>query len=365
MIDRTQISSGPGAAADAAQRLLRGQVVAVPTETVYGLAADATNTDGVAAIFAVKGRPATNPLITHVLSMADARLITGAWPKSAEILAAAFWPGPLTMVLPSAGKVAPAVSAGLSTIGVRVPAHPVMREILAQAKIPLAAPSANRSGHISPTTAQHVFADLDGRIGLIVDGGPSAIGIESTVVGFRDEQPIIYRPGIITTEDIDQALRRAGINNLPATIFSATDGAAMPSPGLLSRHYAPGRPTYLFFRAAINRFPPQWMQVPEGKRRGVICFGTPTDMPFEADIITLPEDLYHAAGRLYSAMHQLDRPMIDMILIELPGSDQLPALVVNAHAEPKDCHLAALSGMARVLADRLGRAASPWPRVPS
>ena len=365
VIDRTQISSGSGAAADAAQRLRCGQVVGVPTETVYGLAADATNADGVAEIFTVKGRPANNPLITHVLSTTEAKWITGGWPKSAEILAAAFWPGPLTMVLPSSGKVAPAVSAGLSTIGVRVPAHPVMREILTLAKIPLAAPSANRSGRISPTTAGHVIADLDGRIGLIVDGGPCAIGIESTVVGFRDEQPIIYRPGIITTEDIDQALRRAGINNLSTVIFSAADGAAMPSPGLLSRHYAPSRPTHLFLRSAMNRLPPQWMQVPEGKHRGVICFGTLADLPFEADIITLPADLYHAAGRLYSAMHQMDRPMIDMILIELPGSDQLPASEVEAHSEPNDRHIAALSGMARVLADRLVRAASHWPQVPS
>jgi len=358
VIDRTLIASGPAAAADAARRLRSGQVVAVPTETVYGLAADATDEHAVASIFSVKGRPANNPLITHVLSTADARKLTCSWPTCAEILAKAFWPGPLTMVLPSADLVAKEVCAGLPTIGMRVPAHPVMRDILCRTGRPLAAPSANRSGHISPTTAEHVLADLDGRIELIVDGGPCAVGIESTVVGFQDEKPVIYRPGIITGEDIDMALQSAGWNALPTTIWQAGESQALPSPGMLSRHYAPRRPTFLFLRAG---WPQLIKRFATGRRCGVICFGPLPEPVIDGEAITLPTDLYHAAGRLYAAMRQLDRPEIDVILIEMPNDGRLTVRAAEAACEPAAAHIAQLSGMARVLADRLFRAASPWP----
>ncbi len=363
MISGTTISGGADAADEAAQRLRLGQVVAVPTETVYGLAADATNANAVASIFAIKGRPQNNPLITHVLSIGDARRLTGAWPESAEILAAAFWPGPLTMVLSSAGQVAAAVSAGLPTIGVRVPSHPMMRAILAKSELPLAAPSANQSGHVSPTTPRHVLADLNGCIDLIVDGGPCAIGIESTVAGFHGEQPVIFRPGIITAEDIDQALRRAGVNLSPTPIFVAAESNTLPSPGMLSRHYAPDRPTYLFLRSAMHQLVNLFTSTSRSERMGVISFGSLPDRLLNAEVITLPADLYHATGGLYSAMRQLDRPEISAIFIELPGGDQLSAAGIGADTEPKDHHITRLSGMARVLADRLSRAALPWPKV--
>lgn len=359
MILDTQIACGPGGIELAAHCLQRGEVVAVPTETVYGLAADAENQDAVAKIFQAKNRPANNPLITHVLSAADATQLTGPWPKSAQILAAAFWPGPLTLILPSSGKLAPAVSAGLPTVGIRVPAHPVMRGILEKCGRPLAAPSANESGHVSPTTAAHVLADLRGRIKLIVDGGPSAVGIESTVVGFNGEQLIIYRPGIITAEDIEVALRRAG-TSVPILHHSALgDDQPLPSPGLLSRHYAPHRPTHLFLRSDFAHLESMLRSlITRSGRPGVISFGPLPCTPNHASWIMLPEDLYHAAGELYKAMRSLDRDDISAILIELPGTDKL----AGADGDASDIHdvISRLSGMARVLADRLMRASVPW-----
>ena len=358
----TQIACGPDGIELAANCLRRGEVVAVPTETVYGLAADAENQDAVAKIFKAKNRPAHNPLITHVLSSAQAADLTGNWPKQAEILAAAFWPGPLTLILPSAGKLASAVSAGLPTVGIRVPAHPVMRGILEKCGRPLAAPSANQSGHISPTTAAHVLKDLRGRIEWIVDGGPCAVGIESTVVGFNGEQPVIYRPGIITAEDIHAALRRAGESITVLHHSGPGDDQPLQSPGLLSRHYAPHRPTHLFMRAELAHLQATLESLTsDSGRPGVISFG-PLPMTFHhITSIALPENLYHAAGELYTAMRSLDRDDISAILIELPGTDQLTVPGNDAY----DIHdvIPQLSGMARVLADRLIRASVPRPET--
>ncbi len=218
--------------AAAAACLCRGGLVAMPTETVYGLAADATSDAAVARVFAAKGRPSFNPLIAHVLDLEAARdyAVFGA---EAERLAQAFWPGPLTLVLPvvPACRVSLLARAGLDTLAVRAPAHPVARRLIEAARLPLAAPSANRSGRVSPTTAAHVLADLEGRIDWIIDGGASPHGLESTIVACLDA-PKLLRPGAIPRESIEAALRRSLDSAAPA-------GAAPSAPGQLASHYAP------------------------------------------------------------------------------------------------------------------------------
>src|SRR4051794_11996223 len=220
--------------ATAAKCLARGGLVAFPTETVYGLGGDATNGEVVARLYEAKGRPTFNPLISHVLDTAAARLL-GRFDAAATRLAEAFWPGPLTLVVPRAADcpVAELATAGLDTIAVRVPSHPVARELLAAFGRPIVAPSANRSGHVSPTTAQHVLADLNARIDLIIDGGPTAVGIESTIVACLGE-PLLLRLGGVPRAEIERVLGR------PLALRPAAEEAAAPlAPGQLASHYAP------------------------------------------------------------------------------------------------------------------------------
>jgi L-threonylcarbamoyladenylate synthase len=219
--------------ASAGACLRAGGLVAMPTETVYGLAADATSDIAVAGIFAAKGRPTFNPLIAHVLGVEQART-EGVFSVEAEKLAAAFWPGPLTLVLPvaSACRISLLARAGLDTLALRVPSHETARALIESAGKPLAAPSANRSGRISPTTARHVLADLDGRIDWILDGGPSRHGVESTIVACLDAVPMLLRPGAIAREAIEAVLRT------PLAVH-ADAGHAPIAPGRLASHYAP------------------------------------------------------------------------------------------------------------------------------
>src|SRR5690348_4054080 len=220
----------PAQIARAAEILRGGGLVAFPTETVYGLGADATNDLAVAAIFEAKGRPRFNPLIVHVPSFEQARALV-EFNATAMQLAEMFWPGPLTLVLPrkSACPLSLLVSAGLDTVALRVPAHPVARALLAAVALPVAAPSANRSGHVSPTKAQHVAEDFANRIDLILDGGATPGGIESTVVGFKEEEPVLLRPGAIAREELVAVV---------GALCAAGEGA-ISSPGQLASHYAP------------------------------------------------------------------------------------------------------------------------------
>jgi L-threonylcarbamoyladenylate synthase len=222
-----------GGLAEAGERLRDGGIVAFPTETVYGLGADATNARAVAEIYRAKGRPSFNPLIAHVADLATARR-EGIFDDRAEKLAEAFWPGPLTLVLPRApgASVCDLARAGLDSIGLRMPAHPVALELLAAAGRPIAAPSANLSGHVSPTTPAHVLADLSGRIDAAIDGGACGVGVESTIVALLDGKARLLRPGGV--------LRVALEKVLDAEVFGEEAGAAQPlAPGLLASHYAP------------------------------------------------------------------------------------------------------------------------------
>jgi L-threonylcarbamoyladenylate synthase len=220
--------------ADAARLLRDGRLVAFPTETVYGLGADATNAAAIAKLYAAKGRPSFNPLIAH-LADAQAAMREGSFSAVAQKLAASFWPGPLTLVVPVAetSRICDLARAGLRTVGLRVPAHPIAHALLAEAGRPIAAPSANRSGHVSPVSAEHVIEDLGETIDLVLDGGRSIVGIESTIVACLDDRPRLLRPGGIAREAIEEVLGE------PLTMDEGRAEGGPLAPGMLASHYAP------------------------------------------------------------------------------------------------------------------------------
>ena len=292
---KTQIlPSGEAAVAAAARVLAEGGLVAFPTETVYGLGADAANPAAVAGIYRAKGRPAFNPLIAHVGDLAAARKIA-RFDAAAAALAEAFWPGPLTLVLPKTENcaVADLATAGLDTVAIRVPAHPVARDILRAFGGPVVAPSANISGHVSPTTAAHVESDLSGRIDLIVDGGPVAVGVESTLVGCFGE-PMLLRPGGLPRAEIERVLGRA-LQQAPA---EADGGGAQPlAPGMLASHYAP--------RAKVRL---NAQQVEPGEALLAFGLGAISGIDAAAAVMNLSErgDLDEAAANLFGHLRALD-----------------------------------------------------------
>ncbi len=237
-----------------AQGLKAGQLAAFPTETVYGLGADAFNPLAVAAIFATKQRPMTDPVIVHIADMSDIAAVTDMpWedlPPNALKLAQKFWPGPLTMVLPRGKRVPLVVTAGKDTVAVRMPSHPVARALIRMAGTPLAAPSANRFGHISPTTAQHVADDLGARVAWIVDGGPSQVGVESTIVDVMTSPPTLLRPGGVSAEDLEEVL---GEKLARPDRFAVQVHEAAPAPGMLLSHYAPEAKLLVFYHKNIEQ----------------------------------------------------------------------------------------------------------------
>lgn len=252
---RTQILSTPAETPDTAVceqaglLLRRGELVAIPTETVYGLAANALDDEAVQAVFTAKGRPQDNPLIVHVASAAWLERYAAEVPDAARRLIDAFWPGPLTVVLPCAPVLAPSVTAGLGTAGFRCPSHPVAHAVIEAAGVPLAAPSANRSGSPSPTEAAHVLADLDGKIAAVVDAGPCAVGVESTVVSVINGVPRVLRPGGVTPEQIKKVLGVVEID--PAVYAPLPADTAAASPGMKYRHYAPKAKITLVHGSAV------------------------------------------------------------------------------------------------------------------
>lgn len=288
--DTQLLAYSPDAIAHAAALIRGGQPVAVPSETVYGLAADATSGAAVAAIYEAKGRPAFNPLIVHVLDRAQAEAIADL-PAPAVRLAEAFWPGPLTLVAPlrPGAPIASLATAGLATVALRAPAHPAMRDLLAACARPLAAPSANASGTISPTRAGHVLRSLGGRIPLVIDGGACAIGIESTIVAVEADHLRLLRPGPIAPAPLAEA---AG---LP---FGEGGHAGIEAPGQLAQHYAPAKPLRLDAHAARAG---EWL----------IGFG-PVRGP-----VSLSErgDLVEAAARLFDLLHAADAGPMERIAV--------------------------------------------------
>jgi L-threonylcarbamoyladenylate synthase len=318
-----------------AARILRsGGLVAFPTETVYGLGAHALDAAAVRRIFEAKGRPADDPVIVHLL---DADRLSGIAQPSppAELLANRFWPGPLTLVLPKLAHVPAEVTAGLPSVGVRVPSHPVARALLRAADVPIAAPSANLFGRPSPTRAAHVLEDLGGRVDLILDGGLTDVGVESTIVDLSGGEPRLLRPGGLPIEDIEAAL---GVHLLLP--------AASPrplAPGMLASHYAPRTPLVLVLGpsvAARVRFYSETRQaLASGQRVGLLLLGDDNDLSATAvERLGTYADPATSAARLFDALRSLDRLGLDI-------------LVVRQLADPN-------TGLGRALADRLRRAAS-------
>jgi L-threonylcarbamoyladenylate synthase len=307
--------------ADAAAILARGGLVAFPTETVYGLGADATNGAAVARLYAAKGRPRFNPLIAHVADAAVARAL-GVFDAAAETLAA-FWPGPLTLVLPRTPHcpVSELATAGLDTIAVRVPDHPVARDLLAALGKPVVAPSANRSGHVSPTEALHVFADLASRVDLILDGGACSVGVESTIVACLGGTPVMLRPGGLPRAAIEHAL---GSRLVDAPKHTAADDEAPLAPGMLASHYAPTAPLRL-----------DATHVAAGE--ALLAFGPP--LPGAERLLNLSPsgDLVEAAANLFAHLRALDAM----------GADAIAVMPVPRH------------GLGEAINDRLARAAAP------
>jgi len=301
--------------AAAARCLGQGGLVAFPTETVYGLGADAANGEAIARLYAAKGRPAFNPLIAHVADVAAARGI-GRFDAAAEKLAAAFWPGPLTLVLPKQPDctIADLALAGLDTVAVRVPAHPIARALLAAFGGAVVAPSANRSGHVSPTSAQHVLADLRGRIDMVIDGGPCAVGVESTIVACLGE-PALLRPGGVARADIERVL-----GGTLATAEIVDDDAPL-APGMLASHYAPKA------RLRLNA---------DTARTGEALLGFGA-APGATLNLSPRGDLVEAAANLFSHLRALDA-----------GGAKAIAVMTVPH-----------EGLGEAINDRLARAAAP------
>jgi L-threonylcarbamoyladenylate synthase len=325
-VNASIVPATPEAVARAAALLRAGELVAFPTETVYGLGGDATSDRAVAGIFAAKGRPRFNPLIVHVPGLAEAEAIA-RFDTRAHRAARLFWPGPLTLVLQrrdpgssqrnEAGGVSLLACAGLDTVAVRIPAHPVAQELLRAAGRPLAAPSANRSGRVSPTEAAHVAAELGSRVAIILDGGACAVGLESTVLDLSAAGPTLLRPGGVTLEALTAALGPVAV--------AAGDADAPRSPGQLNSHYAPSLTLRLSARDARPG-------------EALLAFGPEPPRGFAA-MLNLSEsrDLAEAAANLFAMLRRLDRPeFVGIAVMPIPDS-----------------------GLGRAINDRLRRAAAP------
>lgn len=300
----------------AAQVLRAGGLVAFPTETVYGLGAHALDPDAVARIYTAKGRPGYNPLIVHVADAGAARRLTARWPDEAQRLADAFWPGPLTLVLSKDDAVPDAVTAGLPSVALRVPAHPVAHALLRAAAVPVAAPSANRSTEVSPTTAAHVQRSLGGRVDVIVDGGPCPVGIESTVLSLAGPTPTLLRPGTISINDL-----RGVIGEVALPSADPHAHAARPSPGMMDRHYAPRATLRIVHREDRDRAIEEAARAVDGGRRigGLLLRGAGEGRI--APVILMPDDPAGYASRLYAALHELDEAGCDLILVDAVPDD--------------------------------------------
>lgn len=275
--------------------------MAFPTETVYGLGANAIDPEAVEKIFIAKGRPPTSPLIVHVDSIEMARGLVREWPEKAEKLARRFWPGPLTLVLPKQPHVPDRLTAGLDTVGIRMPANSIALALIHQAAVPLAAPSANRFGQLSPTTADHVRGALADRVALVLDGGPTAVGIESTVLSLAGPEAILLRPGMISQAEIEDVIG-------PIRVERIVTDAAHPSPGMHARHYSP-RTKLLLVKNG---------RMPEYGRGAYLWI---SEEASAARSIRMPADPPKYAAVLYKILHELDAEDWDWIAVEEPSRD--------------------------------------------
>lgn len=310
----------------AVQTLRGGGLVAFPTETVYGLGADATKADAIEKIYRAKGRPSTNPLIVHVADASVAKRYAKRWPEEADTLAAKFWPGPLTLVLMKQETIAANVTAGKPTVGLRVPSHPLALELLRQFDGPVAAPSANRSNRVSPTTAEHVNAEIGSAVDVILDGGPCQVGIESTVLDLTGVKPVILRPGMISKEQVEEIVG-------PVRVFagSVKETEAAASPGQQTLHYAPHAAAFRYDKKNLKKMM-NWCRAKPAESCAILSIGTPQgDMAVFQDeltrkgtpgilrrVVEMPGTPDEYARKLYAVLREMDRLKVGTIWVEMP-----------------------------------------------
>jgi L-threonylcarbamoyladenylate synthase len=300
------------AVARAAELLKAGQTVALPTETVYGLAANAFDTEAVHRIYEIKGRPLRNPIIVHVADVAMARRCVSEWPALAQSLAASFWPGPLTLVLPRSREIPDVVTGGGPTVGVRCPSHPLIQAVIRECGFPLAAPSANPANQLSPTTAEHVRRHLGDRLPMIVDGGPSNVGIESTVLDLTASPPRVLRPGMIHNEALQAVI------GVPDSSSAAASGP-LKSPGMLPRHYSP-RARLLVWKweneeELLKRIEAEGCKWSETH---VVAYGRIPSGSRGEQVSVVPHDSEAYARALYAELHRCDNENAKLIVVEAP-----------------------------------------------
>ena len=317
--------------AEAAKIIREGGLVGMPTETVYGLGADALNEDAVLSIFAAKNRPADNPLSVHVSSLEEIPPLVREIPESAKMLMEAFWPGPMTLILPKSDCISSAVSAGLDTVGIRMPASDAARALIRASGRPIAAPSANRSGKPSPTTAQHVYEDMDGRIPMILDGGECEVGVESSVIDVTGGTPIILRPGGITPEMVERVLGACEVDE--HVMSPLKEGELVRSPGMKHRHYSPEAKTVIYEGGAQSVIDAICRHYDEGQAAGE----KPCILGFDehdfGDRVKISlgseREPREAAKRLFAALRELDERGETLALCEAVEPTGIGLAVMN------------------------------------
>lgn len=318
---------------ETAGKLLKdGELVAIPTETVYGLAADALNGEAVANIFKAKGRPMDNPLIVHIADLSQVDDLVAFVPPVLEDLAKAFWPGPLTVIMEKSDLIPDEVSAGLDTVAIRMPSHPVARAIIKAAGTPLAAPSANTSGMPSPTTAAHVLHDMDGKIAAVVDGGPCEVGVESTVLTLCTRVPRILRPGRVTPEDLFDVLGEVEVDD--AVLGQLAEGAVAASPGMKYKHYSPKAEVYIVdgsaegFAKYVNEKVAE--RAAEEAAVAALVFDGEEDL---VNCVTLPfgaeDDSLGQAEHLFDDLRRADELGVSDIYVRCPSAEGVGLAVMN------------------------------------
>jgi len=300
----------------AAAALRQGELVALPTETVYGLGADASNREAVAKIFRAKGRPANHPLIVHLAETAQWTHWAREIPDAAWRVAEKFWPGPLTVILPKHPQVPDEVTGGQATIALRIPAHPIALQLLQAFGGGIAAPSANRFGHVSPTRAEHVVEELGARVAYILDGGPCAVGVESTILDLSGDPPALLRPGRITRAQIEAVLRCR---------VALKPQRAVRAPGMLAAHYAPQTPAWLCDGATLAAHCARLRE--QGKTVGLVTCGMSHRVAQVAIVHALPRDPQHYEAALYHTLRLVDQQALDVIVVERPPDDEAWAAV--------------------------------------
>ena len=313
--------------AKAAALLQRGELVALPTETVYGIAADARNGEAVAKIFVAKGRPQDNPLIVHITGPEMLPGLVSEVPERAQLLMAAFCPGPLTIIMPRGPEVAAECCAGLDTVGIRMPSHPVARAVIEASGCAFAAPSANLSGKPSPTNAQDVFTDMNGRLPLILDGGECDWGVESTVVSVVGDKPTLFRPGHITLEDLERALGEE-VEVSKAILEKLPEGAVVRSPGMKYKHYAP-KADVTILKGSFDAYR-DYIAAHAGDGVWALCFdGEEAQLPVPAISYGKEGDGISEAHNLFTVLRKLDRKGAKTVYARCPLSDGVSMAVYN------------------------------------